>query len=299
MVTDVEAELIARQLQPLINIPGIPDIIERPLLEQFIKHFVKACPLVLPEGVFNKLLSGEGGVEGLEESVILEISNHVYIPLLSQESTHHLVQTLCSVLFTDQSFESVRRQMMARSLRHVMNTETRSDLATQLNNMIDLPLVGEETEQMLAEQLVNKIFELLESVIPKPIRDVLDSTSPEELKFIRNNLVKRLNEKIDIPGTSEEDEKMVFRFLVDCFLSFYGLEEGTKNEDEMLEDVRHKLKIAEIELEVHQETSFDREQKMKLTIEELKQREKDLLKELKKDGGGKSWLGILKFWGKR
>ena len=63
-VTDVEADLIARNnLRNLVDIPGIPDAIEKPVLEEVIKAFIRGCPLVLPEGVFNKLVSGEAGVE--------------------------------------------------------------------------------------------------------------------------------------------------------------------------------------------------------------------------------------------
>ncbi len=292
-VTDVEADLIARNLKNMVDIPGIPDAIEKPVLEQIIKAFIKVCPLVLPEGVFNKLVSGEAEVEGLSEAVIRQISNEIYIPLIPKEVQNEIVESLCRVFFTSNNFAAIRHNMVSRSLKAMIQDESRLTLATELNELVDIPILSEDQEQFIAEKLVNACFDVFEMFIPAPIKKILNSTRPEDLKDIRNNLVDRLNEKINLPWVSEEEEKKAFRYIVDFFLSFYGLQEGTKNPDEALDDVKHELKIAQIELEAHRENSYDKEQRLLAKISLLEEKEKTLHREVH---GNKSWLGFLRSW---
>ena len=105
--------------------------------------------------------------------------------------------------------------------------------------------------------------------------------------------MNRLNEKIDVPWVSEEEEKKAFRYVVDFFLSSYGLEEGTKDPEEVLDDIRHELKICAIELEAYRENSYDKEQRLIEKLSLLEEKEKTLSRELH---GNKSWLGFLRFW---
>jgi hypothetical protein len=289
-ITDVEAEMIAKRLQGMIDIPGIPNAIERPIVEQAIKAIIDVCPLVLPEQVFNKLIAGEAGINGVSEAIIRQINDEVYIPLLSREAQKFVVEQICIILFSpNTNFETVRRQMVARALKELFNADSRVCLATKLNETVDIPLISENNEQIMAEQLVNLCFDVLETFIPTCIRDILETTSPEELRDVRDNMVNRLSEKIDVPFTSEEHEQKALRFIVDFFLSIYGLQEGTKHLDEQLAEVEHKLKSVEIELKAFQEISKEKIKKMKETRGTLRKKKRELSRT-------SSWLGALKFW---
>ena len=289
-ITDVEAEMIAKRLQGMIDIPGIPNAIERPIVEQAIKAIIDVCPLVLPEQVFNKLIAGEAGINGVSEAIIRQINDEVYIPLLSREAQKFVVEQICIILFSpNTNFETVRRQMVARALKELFNADSRVCLATKLNETVDIPLISENNEQIMAEQLVNLCFDVLETFIPTCIRDILETTSPEELRDVRDNMVNRLSEKIDVPFTSEEHEEKALRFIVDFFLSIYGLQEGTKHLDEQLAEVEHKLKSVEIELKAFQEISKEKIKKMKETRGTLRKKKRELSRT-------SSWLGALKFW---
>lgn len=289
-ITDVEAEMIAKRLQGMIDIPGIPNAIERPIVEQAIKAIIDVCPLVLPEQVFNKLIAGEAGINGVSEAIIRQINDEVYIPLLSREAQKFVVEQICIILFSpNTNFETVRRQMVARALKELFNADSRVCLATKLNETVDIPLISENNEQIMAEQLVNLCFDVLETFIPTCIRDILETTSPEELRDVRDNMVNRLSEKIDVPFTSEEHEEKALRFIVDFFLSIYGLQEGTKHLDEQLAEVEHKLKSVEIELKAFQEISKEKIKKMKENRGTLRKKKRELSRT-------SSWLGALKFW---
>ena len=71
--------------------------------------------------------------------------------------------------------------------------------------------------------------------------------------------MNRLNEKIDLPWVSEEEEEKAFWY----FLSSYGLQEGMrKDPEEVLDDILHELKVCAIEIEAHCENSYDKEERL-------------------------------------
>lgn len=288
-VTDVEAELIARKLRDLCDIPGIPNIIEKPIVEQVIKAFIQVCPLVLPEDVFNKLIAGEGGTNGVNEAIIRQINEKIYIPLISKEVQNHIVEQLCIVLFTPAQLGVVKRQMLTRAMRDVMNVESRQKFADKLNQCIDLPLLSEDHEQHMAEKIVNMCFDVLETFIPQSVRDVLENSSPEELRELRESLSVRLAEKIDIPFANEEEEQRVLKFVVDFFLEYCGLQDGTKTPSEQLNDLEHRLKCLDLELEAYEEISMDKIAKMRLQRKQLYQKRKEIARIVKE----KAWY---QFW---
>ena len=288
-ITDVEAELIARKLQGLIDIPGIPNIIEKPVVEQVIKAVIDVCPLILPEGVFNRLIAGEAGANGVSEAILMQINDAIYIPIISKEAQTAIVEQLCMILFTPSNFDAVRRKIVARAVREVFNTDSRMLLATKLNENIDLPLLSEDKEQMMAEKLVNTCFDLLENFIPASIRSILENTSPEELQAVRRNMVTRLAERIDIPFTTEEHEEKVLKYIVDFFLEFYGLQEGTKSPEEQLIDLEHELNCVKLELEAFQEISAEKIIQMKENKKALVRKQNKIAKSMK----GGSWF---RFW---
>jgi len=288
-ITDVEAELIARKLQGMIDIPGIPNIIEKPVVEQAIKAFIEVCPLVLPEGVFNRLIAGEAGANGVSEAIIRQISDAIYIPILSKEAQNAIVEQLCMILFTPSNFDAVRRKMLARAAREVFNADSRVLLATQLNKYVDIPLLSEDKEQVVAEMLVNTCFDLLEKFIPPPIRAMLENTSPKELQEVRRTMVVRLAERIDIPFASEEKEELALTYIVDFFLEFYGLQEGTKTPEEELVDLEHELKCLELELEAFEEISAEKIVKMKDRKNAMAQKQREIAKSIRKGPWFKFW----------
>lgn len=283
IITDIEAELIVNSLHKSIDIPGVPKMLEKPILQLLVKAFVKQCSLVLPEDVFNKLISGDGGgMYQFEGEVIRQISDQIYIPIISKERQNQVIEVLCKIFFTDNGFVEVRHKIVDRSLRAMNDASYRSKIATQLNSMVNIPLLNESQEQVMAEKLINVCFQTLELFIPSPIRDILKSSQSDELGEIRNNLVDRLNEKVDLPWASEDDEKKAFNFIIDMFLSYYGLDDTAKSPEEIIRDIEYQLKMSAIELEAHQEHSHDKEKQLIAKIASLKEKRKKVLRESRK-----------------
>ena len=293
-INDVEAELIAKKLKDKIDIPGIPDIIENPVLEHLVKTFFKVSPSVLPKGVFNKLLAGDNGIQALEKEIILKISDKIFIPLIPKGVQNKLVELLCNVLFKDKSLFVVRRKIVKRSLKTKINEEAKEKFGTKLNSMVDLPLLNDRQEQKLAERVVGKCLDVLESFIPERIMKVLEASTPEAIQEVRDNLVDRLNEKVDIPWKSEEEEKKAYRAIVDLFLSFYGLgEEYTQTPEERLDDVEHDMMLYKMELDALRENTAGKEKLLVSNLKVLKKEKKQLSREI--NGGPR--FGFLKIFG--
>ncbi len=259
-------------------------MIEKPILQLIVKSFVKQCSLVLPEDVFNKLISGDGSGGGMyqfEGEVIRQISDQIYIPIISKERQNQVIEVMCKIFFTDNGFVEVRHKIVDRSVRAMNDASYRSKIATQLNSIVNIPLLNESQEQVMAEKFINGCFQTLELFIPSPIRDILKSSSQSDVELgeIRNNLVDRLNEKVNLPWASEDDEKKAFHFIIDMFLSYYGLDDTAKSPEEIIRDIEHQLKMSAIELEAHQEHSHDKEKRLIAKIAALKEKRKNVLRE--------------------
>jgi hypothetical protein len=249
-ITELEAELIARSLDKMIDLPMVPNAIEKLVVKQVIMAFVEDAPRSLPAGVFNQLISGEQDVGAFfTEEVVREINDRICVPIISKDVQNFIVENICTVMFSSASARKVRRHMFGRALRDSLNADSKVQFATKLNSMIDVPFVSERNEQEIAQTIVDSASDVFETLIPESIRDVLQNTSPEELREVRKNLIVRLNGMINIPFNSEEDEAVYFEKLVDFLLERYGLEKGTKSPAEELEDMNYELESVEIQLE--------------------------------------------------
>ena len=93
----------------------------------------------------------------------------------------------------------------------VLSDRVRDVLATKLNDIVDLPLVGEAAEQRIAENLID--------ICMDPFEETINETSPDEmLDVLKDLLVTKMNARVDIPFTNEEQEAKVLGLIVSFFL---------------------------------------------------------------------------------
>jgi hypothetical protein len=260
----------------MVDLPMVPNAIERIVVKQIIMVFIEVAPLALPEGVFNQLVSGEQDFDAVNEEMIRAINDRIDFPIISDDAQKFIVESICTVMFSSASANKVKRQMIVRALRDSLNANSTVEFATKLNTMIDVPYVTEKTEQRMAETIVDSASDIFETLIPESIRDLLQNTSPEELREVRTNLIVRLNGMINIPFKSEEAEAVYFENVVDFLLKRYGLAKGTKTPVEELEDVDHELEYVEIQLEAQRMVNAQKEEDFLETQRTLKKRKEEL-----------------------
>ncbi len=92
-------------------------------------------------------------------------------------------------------------------------------IATRLNNIVNIPVLGEQKEQIIFEKIINSIDTVLYSILPDEIYDTIhmasDGITPTEAGIIRTRIEKIVAEKINIPFVSEEDELKLIRAFLD------------------------------------------------------------------------------------
>mmetsp|Transcript_17971 Transcript_17971/g.22011 ORF Transcript_17971/g.22011 Transcript_17971/m.22011 type:complete len:347 (-) Transcript_17971:81-1121(-) len=277
-LTDVEAEIIANNVKEIFRVPYLPDVVENVVVKEVILAFMKAGPVTLPPGVFNKLILGEGSANDLTDAVIYAISDEIDIPIISREVQNSIVKTVCSVMFSDPDPMSgkVKRQMAGRAVRDASHANSKIELAKKLDQMIDVPFISKKTKQNLELELVDIASSAFENLVPQSIKDVLEASSPDELQDVRLNIIDRLNKQIDIPFKSEEEEGVYFEIMVDFLLDRYGLAKGSKNPADELKDVLHKLEKVEVELEAQRIVDLKKEKEYLTKQNSLLARKKEL-----------------------
>ena len=256
-ITDVEAELIARELRETYDFSFIPNPIERIVVKQTILAFVSVCPTALPEGVFLQLVAGDQSADGLQEATLNAVNDAIDIPLISRDAQDKIVETICKVLFTSSSLKSVRRKILVRNAREVLNHDSREELATKLNDMVDIPFIDEVGEQKAAEKLIDVVGDAFERIVPEDVQDVLQASSPEELRDVRQNIVAHLNKKLDVPWVSEQQERETILDIVDFWFNYYGLGEGIKTPAEKKAQLEYQLDCVEVELKAQRIVADD------------------------------------------
>lgn len=95
----------------------------------------------------------------------------------------------------------------------MLTEEQITTIAVKLNEKVDLPFIGEEKEQDILESVLNGINGKLDEVtenLPEPAREtwekLADGVSDEEAERLVEQLTVLVNERIDIPLLSEENE---------------------------------------------------------------------------------------------
>lgn len=91
-------------------------------------------------------------------------------------------------------------------------------IATKLNHAINLPILGEEKEQIVFCKIVKKIDEFPYSVLPNEIYEliwILDGgIDPSEATIIENNLAEIATKYVDIPIVPKAMEETIFRIVI-------------------------------------------------------------------------------------
>ena len=102
---------------------------------------------------------------------------------------------------------------------HSMTDQALRDaLVARINLSLDLPFIGEDTERVAIEWVVDKVVPLIPESIRQFVLDAADGVSDDELKRLEDVLVNVLNTYIDIPWMPESIEAQLIRPVVQSVL---------------------------------------------------------------------------------
>ena len=107
----------------------------------------------------------------------------------------------------------------------MLTTEQKKYLAEKINDKINLPILGEKAEFKIIMKALDKIDSVLETEVPDDFKEYLNDVSKgldpgkaAEIEMIKDNTVKFLNKKVDLPLVGERAEKKIFDLVIDLLL---------------------------------------------------------------------------------
>ncbi|NQU52155.1 MAG: hypothetical protein HQ522_06405 [Bacteroidetes bacterium] len=121
-------------------------------------------------------------------------------------------------LTTDQFIKLLDDFHAEPAKRSKMEPEEIKELATRLNNKINVPIINETKEEKILIKIIFKIDNFLYDNLPNEFYDLVRSTDKGIDKREAKRLVRRLtrlaNDKIDIPYIPEPMERIAFKFVI-------------------------------------------------------------------------------------
>jgi hypothetical protein len=107
--------------------------------------------------------------------------------------------------------------------RQKMTQEEILDLAVRLNEKVDVPLIGDTTEEKILVKVVLKVDTFLYDNLPNEIYDLVRSVDKgideQEATRLINRLSVLANEKIDIPYIPDSAEYVAIRFVIGVIIN--------------------------------------------------------------------------------
>lgn len=101
----------------------------------------------------------------------------------------------------------------------LLNQEERKKMAKIVNALVDIPLVPEDLEQTIFEHAVGAIDVALEDTLPSVFAELLHNTQngidKDHAVVFADRLVESVNQKIDLPYLTEDQEAKILRIVID------------------------------------------------------------------------------------
>lgn len=117
----------------------------------------------------------------------------------------------------------------------MVDNQSRQELASKLNSMIDIPMIGEDKEQDMALKLVDLCVGPIEETAPpkEEMAELTRSTSRGVMEnMVTSKIVKAVNARINVPFVDEEQEERAITLIV-CFLMRQKFDEAEALADEI------------------------------------------------------------------
>lgn len=94
------------------------------------------------------------------------------------------------------------------------------DLIKKLNDQVDIPFIGEETEAKGLRWLVEKVMLQIPDWVIEFMSSAADGLTLEDIKQHSEVIVTEINKLVDIPGTPEFIEAKLIGFVVNGILEY-------------------------------------------------------------------------------
>jgi hypothetical protein len=98
-------------------------------------------------------------------------------------------------------------------------------IAAEVNKKVDIPIIGEEFEQMIIEAGIKKIDQLLDKELPPQFREFINDVtkgiepgSPTDLQVLKDNLIVYINDHVNIPLIGKRAERKLIAEVIEIIV---------------------------------------------------------------------------------
>ena len=273
------AEDLAKEVTKTVSLPFVPDPVVTFMLTEAIGQLSSDLSPQMLDKVREFLASSsttskyddfsEEDRVALALQVAEEVNPQIDVPILDEEQELQVLQEIFKVVFACLSVNksALRKQMIDKApsvSRDLLGDESsRRDLAKAINEAVDIPLLDETQEEEVLILAVASCGDTLQTLLPPEFVETLKGERPEALLEIKQFLVQKVNEKVDLVGLNEEQEQVLIEKTVDILVDKYV--DGTEVEfmlmgkEEQLTKLEEKKLLLEREIELSKQR-FEREQ---------------------------------------
>lgn len=282
LFTDAVFKEIAAHVQDRVQIPMIPSPVVSYCLTRSLRRMSQdLSPALL--GRVEELLASERtssknddwsqeDLDSLSDQIAQELVDKgvVDVPMLDSSQEFIILQQIFRVVFSvvaTSDFE--RRVAMIESTQNfaqnlLSSPDSRKALVAKINAAVDFPILGEDQEEILISRAVDMCAATLQLLLPLELINSLKGESEASLAEMKEFLITKVNEKVDLIGLSEQQEQSLIRTLVDLLIESYVDPTATDllllTKEEQNIQLKNQVVAVQREIELSR-TRFDREQR--------------------------------------
>jgi hypothetical protein len=232
---------IAAQVQSRVKVPPIPSPIVRYVLTQALRSMSKdLSPTLLCQ--VEELLDSEKTAskdDDLTESEVQKLANAIAhelvqknvidVPILDSKQEYEILVQILNVVFSIlTTSESERRAAFIESAQQFLaqdllgTPEGRKVLIQKINAAVDIPIFNEQQEERIFTAAVEACASTLQFLFPPELlRTLKGETDHNNLMEMKQFLILKVNEKVDLVGLNEQQEESLIRTMVDLLIESY------------------------------------------------------------------------------
>ena len=117
-----------------------------------------------------------------------------------------------------------------RTMSSLLTSEQIDDLATKINEKVNIPIIGEKAEEKLLEKVLTELDDKVAQHLPDNLKAIWakmsDGITTDEVNQLRDAVVTLANEKINLPILGEKGEAKVFNLIFDALFSIVEKKTG-------------------------------------------------------------------------
>jgi hypothetical protein len=185
--------------------------------------------------------------QDLVDDTVAELNGQLDLPFIDEGTENEILQAAVELLLGDSDLYMMTVHAIGTTgrgaLSDILDPARRSELATRLNESIDLPLLNEAQEQMVMETAIGSTGEVLDSVIPKRWVAYIQGCDKEELDELKVYVTDRIVQRVPViplvgGGTTAAIVTTIVGAAFDGMVLGSGIDEIVMNKEQRLAKLR-------------------------------------------------------------